>query len=229
MDQKPRDLAANVWRYCVIAIWALREILRTAWSIARGPVMLVLNIIAALFVLFEEWGWRPLHNAIARLARFGPVAVIERWLAQLPPYGALAAFALPMTLLLPLKFVALWLLAQGQYWTATGLFIGAKLVSTALLARIFLLTKPSLMQIGWFAQAYNRFVPWKDALFETIRASWAWRYGRMVKTRIRLEVKQAWTRWRPAFEARFGAQLAAAKATALKLINRLLGRSETRL
>jgi hypothetical protein len=53
------------------------------------------------------------------------------------------------------------------------------------------------MRISWFARAYQWFMPWKDALFAQIRASWAWRYGRMVKTRIRLEAKQAWKRWKP--------------------------------
>jgi hypothetical protein len=53
------------------------------------------------------------------------------------------------------------------------------------------------MQIGWFAAGYNWFVPWKDALFARIRSSWAWRYGRMLKNRIRLEINRAWARLRP--------------------------------
>ena len=195
MDQKPRDLAARVWRILVIALWSLREILKTAWGLARGPVLFVLQVLAALIILFEEWGWKPLHDALARLAQFAPIAALERWIAYLPPYGALAVFALPTATLLPLKFVAMWLLAQGQVWAATGLFIGAKLASTAIIARIFTLTKPALMQIAWFAGAYNWFVPWKDAFFNTIRESFAWRYGRMLKTRGVLEAKQAWARW----------------------------------
>ena len=54
------------------------------------------------------------------------------------------------------------------------------------------------VQIVWFAQLYNRFVPWKDALFAAIRASWAWRYGRMIKTRVKLEIGRVWVRWRKA-------------------------------
>jgi hypothetical protein len=157
----------------------------------------VLQIIAALIVLFEEWGWKPLSDFLAYLARFAPLAALERWIASLPPYGALAVFALPTALLLPLKFLAMWLLATGKYWTATALFAAAKVASTAFVARIFTLTKPTLMQIGWFARAYNWFVPWKDALFAQIRASWVWRYGRMVKSRVRLTAKRIWVRWRP--------------------------------
>ena len=195
MDQKPRDWAARIWRVLAIALWSLREIFKTAWGLARGPVVFVLQVLAALIILFEEWGWKPLSEALARLAKFAPIAALERWIATLPPYGALAVFALPTTTLLPLKFVAMWLLANGQVWAATGLFIGAKLASTAIIARIFTLTKPSLMQIAWFARAYNWFVPWKDAFFKMIRESVAWRYGRMLKTRVVLQAKQAWAHW----------------------------------
>ena len=201
MDSRPHSWIARIWRALVIALWAAREILRTAWGIAREPVILVLQLFAALLVLFEEWGWRPLSQALAKLARYAPIARLEAWIASLGPYPSLLVFALPTSLLLPLKFVAMWLLANGQYWTATALFIGAKIVSTALIARVFTLTQPSLMRIAWFARAYNWFVPWKDALFAVIRQSWIWRYGRMVKTAVRQWLRKAWDRWRPSVMA----------------------------
>jgi hypothetical protein len=123
---------------------------------------------------------------------------MELFIAGLPPYGALAALALPTSLLFPLKFLSLYLLANGQFFLAGALFVFAKIASTALIARIFLLTKPALMRIGWFARAHDWLVPWKDAIFAAIRNSWPWRYGRMLKTRAKLETKQAWMRWRPA-------------------------------
>lgn len=201
MDEQPNSKvhlwAGRIWRAAVIAIWAAREIVRTAWGIARGPVVFVLQLFAALIVLFEEWGWKPLSQAVAWLARYAPVARIEAWIASLPPYPSLLVFALPTTLLLPLKFVAMWLLANGQMVAATALFFGAKVVSTALVARLFTLTQPSLMRIVWFARAYNWFIPWKDALFAKIRASWIWRYGRMVKSRAKQLTRHAWERIRP--------------------------------
>ena len=196
MDRKEWAVAA--WRGFVRVLWALREVLRLLWQIVRPPLMAVLQLLAALIVLFEEWGWKPLSEFLAYLARFAPVAALERWIAGLPPLGALIVFVLPTTFLLPLKFLAVWLLASGKYWTATALFAGAKIASTALIARIFTLTKPTLMRIAWFARAYNWFVPWKDALFAQIRASWVWRYGRMVKTRVKHEAHKAWLRLRPA-------------------------------
>lgn len=196
-NPKGHAWAGRIWRAAVIALWAAREIIRTAWGLARGPVVFVLQLFAALIVLFEEWGWKPLSQAVAWLARYAPVARIEAWIAALPPYPSLLVFALPSALLLPLKFVAMWLLANGQMVAATGLFIGAKVVSTALVARLFTLTQPSLMRIVWFARAYNWFIPWKDAFFAKIRASWIWRYGRMVKSRAKQLTRHAWERIRP--------------------------------
>ncbi len=192
-----RKVLSALWRGTVIAIWTARELLRTAWAISRGPLIAALNITVALIILFEEWGWRPLSDLLGRLAAFAPVAAFERLLARLPPYAALVALALPASLALPLKLLAIWLLANEHFVSAALLFVGAKIAATALVARIFLLVKPQLMQIGWFARTYNWFVPWKDALYAKIRASWAWRYGRIVKAQGLGEVLKAWTRARP--------------------------------
>ena len=56
-----------------------------------------------LVLVFEEWGWRPLSAFIARLAKYAPIAAVERLIANLPPYAALFAIALPTVLLVPLK------------------------------------------------------------------------------------------------------------------------------
>ncbi|MGQ0674026.1 MAG: hypothetical protein ACT4N2_14270 [Hyphomicrobium sp.] len=176
---------------------ALAALGRLAWRVVKPPLLALLQLVAALIVLFEEWGWRPLSAALAYLARFRPWARMELWIAGLPPYGALAVFALPSAILLPLKFVALWLLANAYYTTASLLFVAAKVASTAFVARIFTLTKPALMQIGWFARAYHWFMPWKEAIFAEIRQSWIWRQGRVIKWRIKQAMRQAWSRWQP--------------------------------
>ena len=182
----------------------MAELLRTvrAGIATLGAVLIrllrgVVGLVLALILLFEEWGWRPLAELLALLARFRLWARVEGWIAGLPPYGALLAFALPTTILLPVKLGALYLLAQGKVLAAAAFLALAKVASTALVARIFMLCKPALMQLAWFARLYNWLMPWKAAIFARIRASWAWRYGRMLKTWMKLEAKQAWARWRP--------------------------------
>ena len=161
---------------------------RAALLVLRRTVGLVL----ALIILFEEWGWRPLAAALAKLARWRLWARAEAVVAHLPPYLALCVFALPTALLFPLKLLALFLIAKGQAVAAGTLFVAAKVVGTALVARIFQLTQPALMRIPWFAWAYARLMPWKEAVFAAIRQTWAWRYGRMLKARVKRMAEPVW-------------------------------------
>ena len=178
-------------------IVAVTTLARTIWSIVSLVLRRAFEVLFALVLLFEEWGWRPLAALLARFARFPVVAKLEALIVSLPPYGALAAFVLPSALLFPLKLLALYLIATGHAVTAALLFIGAKVAGTAILARLFMLTQPKLMQIGWFAQGYHWLMPWKDRVFTAIRASWAWRYGRIVKYRVGQAVRTRWSALRP--------------------------------
>lgn len=184
-------------------IWRL---VRHAAGVAKSTVVALIDVlvlrplnalftfIVALVLLFEEWGWQPLVRGMAWLARWRPIAAAEQWMASLPPYGALAVFVLPSALLLPVKLAAVWLLAHGQPIAASAVLVFAKITGTGLVARIFMLTKPQLMRIGWFAYAYSVFIPWKEALFERVRASWAWRWGRVVKQMARRWLRRRWER-----------------------------------
>src|SRR5262245_28441438 len=155
------------------------------WRAARLALRWTLQVVLALLILLEEWGWRPLAQLMGRLARWRPWAQLEMAIARLPPYAALLVFVLPSGLLLPLKFLALFLIAKGKLVLAGLLFAAAKVGATALVARLFLLTQPALMQIGWFAWLYERFIPWKDALEDYVRSSYVWRVGRVWKARLR--------------------------------------------
>jgi hypothetical protein len=175
----------------------LAPALAAAWRVARPVLRRALEFLLALIIVFEEWGWRPLADLLGRLARWRPWAAIESVIIRLPPYAALFVFALPSALLLPLKFLALFLIASGQLVLASLLFVAAKVVATALVARLFMLTQPALMQIGWFAWAYDTVMPWKEALVDRVHASWAWRAGRIWKERARRLITGQWQRIRP--------------------------------
>ncbi|HEX5997818.1 MAG TPA: hypothetical protein VFZ16_00230 [Hyphomicrobiaceae bacterium] len=173
-----RRAAAGLWARLSaasrLAFRALMPLLRTA-----------LQVALALVILLEEWGWHPLAELLGRLVRWQPWARLETAIGGLPPYLALTVFALPTVLLLPLKFLALLLIAKGHLVMAGLLFAAAKVGATALVARLFLLTRPALMRIAWFAWGYERFIPWKTALEEYVRASTVWRIGRLWKVRIK--------------------------------------------
>ena len=149
--------------------------------ILRGLVFGILAIV----LLFEEWGWEPLANLFRRLARLPLWAQLEKKIAGLPKWGALVVFGVPMVAILPVKLLALFLFGQGHAVTGLVLLLGAKLLGTAVLARLFQLTQPALMQFTWFAHWYPRWKAWKDGLMANIRRSEPWRMGRRIKARAK--------------------------------------------
>ena len=150
----------------------------------------------ALILLFEEWGWEPLAALLAKLARLPLWASIERRIAALPPWGAVAVFALPALALLPVKLLALFLMGRGHALMGAAVLLAAKVMGTAILARLFTLTQPALLRLAWFARWYPRWKAWKDGVIAQVRRSALWQRG----LRWKAHVRDRWT----AFRQRYG-------------------------
>jgi len=148
----------------------------------------------ALLILFEEWGWVPLANALARLGRLPFFRWLEARIQSLPPYAALLVFFAPMIALFPVKVFGLWLIGEGSGFLGVGIIVVAKIAGTAVVARLFMLTQPALMRLPWFARLYGRWTAWKDALIARVRASAAWR----AIARAKAEARAVWQRVRSA-------------------------------
>lgn len=157
----------------------------------RAFLLALLKWPLALVILFEEWGWDPLQRLLARIGQWPGFRWIEGRVRALPPYAALALFALPALMLLPVKLAALWLIHQGRTLLGLGIIVIAKVAGTAIVARLFTLSQPALMQLGWFARLYARWSAWKHGLLVWVRASAAWRAARALKARLRRQ----WARW----------------------------------
>ncbi|MES2952840.1 MAG: hypothetical protein V4858_30280 [Pseudomonadota bacterium] len=146
----------------------LKRLLRGLFNITAGPAL-------ALLLIFEEWGWEPLQRVMARLARLPLWARMEALIRNLPPYAALLVFFVPMLLLFPVKLLALYWISQGYAVLGVAVALAAKMLGTAAVARLFALTHPALMRLGWFARLYGRWKPWKDALIAQVKGSPTWR------------------------------------------------------
>jgi hypothetical protein len=145
-------------------------------------------LAAALLVpvlLFEEWGWEPLAAMVGRLARLPFWARVEAAIRRLPPWAALTTILAPVLLLLPIKLLGLFLLGEGYPLAALCLILGAKLVGTAIVARLFQLVEPALMHIRVFARWYPRWKGWKNSLLDRARQSAIWRATRVGKATVR--------------------------------------------
>jgi len=164
---------------------------RLAALLAR-PLHGLLQWLIALVVLFEEWGWDTLLRGMAWLAQWPPVGWLERRIARLAPWPALLVFSVPGLMLLPVKLAALALMTRGHAILGLLVILAAKLLGTALVARIFHLTQPALMQLAWFARLHGRWSVWKGAALARVRASRIWRVGRWTRRGLVRRVQ----RWR---------------------------------
>lgn len=186
-DRRSPDRASTLRLTARFRLYA-RLMIMTAMGLARLALRAVWRVgeaLLALIIIFEEWGWRPLANALGHLARLAPIAALERLIMALPPYGALVVFAVPSLLLLPLKLLSFYLIAQGQTVAAAALFVGAKVAGTAIVARLFIITGPQLMRIGWFRWLYDTVMPWKAALTAWVRTTAFWQTLVRVKAAVK--------------------------------------------
>jgi hypothetical protein len=139
----------------------------------------------ALLILFEEWGWAPLGRGLGRIARWPPVCRLERRIAGLGPHIALVVLFVPAVTLLPIKIGALWLVGLGRVVPGLAILVAAKILGTAVVARLFQLTQPQLMRLGWFANGYRRWLAWKTRVIASLVESPGWIAMQTLAARVR--------------------------------------------
>src|SRR5215467_1596092 len=91
------------------------------------------------------------------LARHFEMRRLRAWIRSLPPYPSLALFSVPVILLEPIKPIAAYLAATGQFLSGAVTFIIGELLKLVLVERLFSLTREKLMKIPAFARLYQRY------------------------------------------------------------------------
>jgi len=146
-------------------------------------------ILAAVIILLEDWLWDDLARIAAAIGRLPIFRQIEGFIVSLPPYWALAFFAVPSTLLIPVKVIALYFVAHGHALAGLLTVAAAKIAGTALVARVFTLTRPNLLRIAWFAWLYERFIEFKTRIYSAIKATRVYRAAHEMRLRVRHSLK----------------------------------------
>jgi hypothetical protein len=161
--------------------------------------------IAAVIILIEDWLWDDLARLAAAIGRLPVLHQIEILITKLPPYAALVFFAVPSLLLVPVKLLALYFISHGHAVFGFLTVVGAKIAGTALVARVFALTRPKLMRIGWFAWVYERFIAFKARVYEVIKSTaiYSAAHRQMVRMRAALKIWKAKRKsvWRRRWDA----------------------------
>ncbi len=154
--------------------------------------------LAALIILLEDWLWDDLARLASAIGRLPIFRSIEAFIIGLPPYAALIFFAAPSLLLLPVKLIALYFMSHGQATLGLVTVVAAKVVGTALVARIFTLTRATLMRIGWFAWLYERFIAFKTRIYDAIKSTAIYQAAHQLRLRMRTTLR-AWIGKRRSF------------------------------
>lgn len=130
--------------------------------------------LAALLLLLEDWLWNLGARLTGWLALWPPLQRLEAWICRLGPKAALLLFVAPATLLFPVKLLALWAMAHGYPLLGLTVIVLAKLGGAAAVARLYLLTRPVLLSIVWFAALLGWFLALKARWIDALRASRGW-------------------------------------------------------
>jgi hypothetical protein len=162
----------------------------------RPRLLAPLAYLAALVLLVEAWFWDTGSAIAARLALWPPLRWLEARIRTLPPWAALTAFVLPGLLLLPVKLLALLAIAHGHAVSGVAGFIVAKLGGAVVVARIYVLTLPTLLTLGWFARCHGGFLALRDRWLSFLRASRFWRSTRALVSTLRRQLRRSVRRTR---------------------------------
>lgn len=79
---------------------------------------------------------------------------LRRKIESLGPIQSLVLLALPICVVEPLKLVAVAIAGDGHWFTGTLVLAGAYCTSLFLIERLFVIVKPKLMKLRWFARLW---------------------------------------------------------------------------
>ena len=156
---------------------------------------------AAILLLFEEWLWNASKRVLARLPLIPFIARVESWISNFSPYAALAVFILPSLLLLPVKILALLSITRGHPTLGLAIIVTAKVLGTALVARLYSLTQKALLTLPWFVRCHDAVLRFKDKMIVQLRATQPWQHVEAGMAALSAMRRSWWngvkTRWLP--------------------------------
>ena len=124
----------------------MKRILKVLAYIAVGLYLLVDAIFMTLAKPIADW-----------IAEHVELKRLRDWIKSLPPYLSLALFSVPVIVLEPIKPIAAYLAATGQFLSGAVIFTIGELLKLVLVERLFSLTREKLMCIPTFAGLYESY------------------------------------------------------------------------
>ena len=155
----------------------------------KRALRLVLIILAAAWMLFEDWVWDSIVALMEVVGRLKIINRFEKFLAGQNQYLLLTLFTVPFLIMIPAKLYGLLLIAEGKIIRGVTIFVLAKVLVTALVTRLFVISKHKLLLIKSFAALYYWFTDKKEWLYAEVRKLPGWRLAKEWIARLKRRVK----------------------------------------
>jgi hypothetical protein len=151
-------------------------------------ILAPLAVVGVLLMLLEEHIWDWLVALGQWASRLPILQRIEHRIGGLPPSQAAMALFTPVIMILPIKFLAVWIMSTGDWGLGLMVLIGAKLLGTVLVARIYTLCDPALSTLPWFVTLRQRFIQAKNWAHRRLNSWYIWRYIRRSLYKLRRKI-----------------------------------------
>jgi hypothetical protein len=93
---------------------------------------------------------------------------LRRTIEGLGPYPSLLLLGLPTAIVEPLKLAAVALAGEGHWISGTAMIAGCYAFSLLVVERLFVIVKPNLLTIPWFATVWEAFVSVRTRLSDVL-------------------------------------------------------------
>jgi hypothetical protein len=110
-----------------------------------------------------------IRTLVATMSTNKPGKRLRGWIEGLGPHQSLALLAVPICLIEPLKLVAIAVAGEGHWITGTIAVTAAYAGSLLLVERLFIIVKPKLLKLRWFAKMWTRIIVCRYYLMSSLR------------------------------------------------------------
>lgn len=149
-----------------------------------------LAALGVLAMLIEEFLWDLLVAFGNWLGSLEFLRNVEVRIRALPPAAAGVALLAPVTFFFPVKVLAVYAMASGHIGLGLMVLLTAKVVGTAMVARIYTLCEPALMTMTWFVRVRGWILAAKDWAHRKLESWPPYRWMRRQLYRMRCALKR---------------------------------------
>lgn len=88
----------------------------------------------------------------------------RRFIERLGPYQVLIPLLVPISVVGPLKLIALAVAGKGHWITGTAMMVAAYAASLLAVERLFKVVKPKLLTLPWFNRLWTKYVSLRNPI-----------------------------------------------------------------